>query len=96
VIGYRFLLPAEEEMTEASLFYEAASVHLGVDFLDDVDHVITLLRNHPLLGQQLDNNLRRALLRRFPFSLIYAVETNAVVIVAHQSRRPGYWRNRVS
>jgi hypothetical protein len=42
--------------------------------------------------------LRRALLRRFPFSLIYAVETTAVVIVAvaHQSRRSGYWRNRVS
>lgn len=98
MIGYRFLLPAEEEMTEASLFYESASAHLGRDFLDDVDHVINLLRNHPMLGQQLDNDLRRALLRRFPFSLIYAVEANAILIVAvaHQSRRPGYWRDRVS
>jgi plasmid stabilization system protein ParE len=98
VIGYRFLLPAEEEMPEASLFYEAASTHLGVDFLDDVDHVINLLQNHPMLGQKLENDLRRALLRRFPFNLIYAVETNAIIIVAvaHQSRRPGYWRGRVS
>ena len=37
MIGYRFLLPAEEEMTEAAVFYESASAHLGVDFLDDVD-----------------------------------------------------------
>jgi hypothetical protein len=36
MIGYRFLLPAEEEMTEASVFYEAASPNLGVDFLDDI------------------------------------------------------------
>jgi len=35
MIGYRFLLPAEEEMTEASVFYEAAAPNLGVDFLDD-------------------------------------------------------------
>ena len=63
----------------------------------DVDRVINLLRNHPMLGRQLENNLRRALLRRFPFSLIYAVEANAIVIVAvsHQRRRPGYWRDRV-
>lgn len=98
MIGYRFLLPAEEEMTEHRSSTKQPQFTLASIFLDDLDHVITLLRNHPLFGQQLDNNLRRALLRRFPFSLIYAVETTAVVIVAvaHQSRRPGYWRNRVS
>jgi hypothetical protein len=36
MIPYRFLTPAEEEMTEAALFYEAASSQLGSDFLDDV------------------------------------------------------------
>ena len=97
MIGYRFLLPAEEEMTEASVFYETASAHLGADFLDDIDHVINLLRNYRMLGQQVEKNFRRALLRHFPFSLIYAIETDAIVIVAvaHQSRRPGYWRDRV-
>ena len=35
-----------------------------------------------MLGHQLENNLRRALLRRFPFSLIYSVEANTIVIVA--------------
>jgi hypothetical protein len=32
MIGYRFLDPAEEEMTEASLFYQSASTGLGDDF----------------------------------------------------------------
>ena len=47
--AYRFLHPAEEEMTEASLFYEAASVGLGSDFLDDVQRVIDRLRAIPTL-----------------------------------------------
>ena len=34
--AYRFLSPAEEEMTEAALFYESRSGGLGSDFLDDV------------------------------------------------------------
>ena len=47
MIGYRFLNPAEEEMTEASLFYETASPGLGKGFLDDVQRVISSLREHP-------------------------------------------------
>ena len=98
MIGYRFLPPAEEEMTEASIFYENASVNLGVDFLDDVQRVIDLLRDHPLLGQPVRGDLRRALLHRFPFSLIYAVEPTAILVVAvaHQSRRPEYWKDRIA
>src|SRR6266576_2921258 len=98
MIGYRFLLPAEEEMTGASIFYESASANLGVDFLDDVQRVIDLLRDHPLLGRPVGGDLRRALLHRFPFSLIYAVEPNAILVVAvaHQSRRPEYWKDRIT
>ena len=53
MIGYRFLYPAEEEMTEASLFYEAASLGLGNNFLDDVQRVVDSLREHPYLGTEL-------------------------------------------
>jgi hypothetical protein len=69
MIGYGFLQPADEEMTEASLFYEAASTGLGNDFLDDVQRVVDTLRQHPCLGNGVDDNLRRMLLHRFPFSL---------------------------
>jgi hypothetical protein len=72
MIGYRFLAPAEEEMTEASVFYEAAAAGLGSDFFDDVQRVIDTLRPHPALGTPVGRGLRRALLHRFPFSLIYS------------------------
>lgn len=97
MIGYRFLHPADEEMTEASLFYEAASTGLGKDFLNDVQRVVDSLREHPYLGHGVDRNLRRMLLHRFPFSLIYSVEADAILIVAvtHYGRRPGYWQDRM-
>lgn len=97
MIAYRFLYPAEEEMTKASQFYEAAASGLGNDFLDDVKHAIDHLRDHPNLGHSVGRGLRRMLLHRFPFSLIYSVEPETILIVAvaHHGRRPGYWKSRV-
>ena len=97
MIAYRFLQPAEEEMIEAAQFYEAAASGLGRDFLDDLQHGINHLHQHPNLGHSVAHSLRRLLLHRFPFSLIYSVDIEGVLIVAvaHHGRRPGYWKNRV-
>jgi toxin ParE1/3/4 len=97
MIGYRFLALAEEEISEAALFYEAASVNLGRDFLEDLQQGVDTLRAHPEIGVRVADDLRRLLLHRFPFSLIYAVEPDAVLIVsvAHHRKRPGYWRSRL-
>ena len=94
---YRFLTPADEEMSEAAVFYESNSSGLGTDYLNEVQHVIDLVRAYPELGQAIDQGLRRVVLNRFPFSLIYSVETDAIVIVgvAHQRRRSGYWKSRI-
>jgi toxin ParE1/3/4 len=98
MMGYRFLPPAEEEMTEASLFYEDASAGLGSDFFDDVQRVIDALREHPFLGRHVGRGLRQTLLYRFPFSLIYAAETDEILVVAvaHHKRRPWYWKHRIN
>jgi hypothetical protein len=97
MIGFRYLLPAEEEMTESALFYEEQSQGLGVEFLDDVQHAIDRLRENLMLGQELLDDLRRSLLLRFPFSIIYTVKPDNLLIiaVAHQRRRPEYWRERI-
>lgn len=96
MIGYRFLPPAEEEMIEASMFYEAKSAGLGLEFLRSVQRVIDAAREHPNLGQSVGRAFRRVVLPRFPFSLIYSELPAEIVIVAvaHQHRRPGYWRAR--
>jgi hypothetical protein len=50
VIGYWLLPPAEEEMTEAALFYETAKTGLGDLFLDDIQRAIDTVRERPHLG----------------------------------------------
>jgi plasmid stabilization system protein ParE len=97
MIRYRFLWPAEEEMSEAALFYEAVSPALGSDFLDDVQRAIDILCDYPQAGEPVDLDFRRTLLHRFRFSLIYALEDTGIVIiaVAHHGREPDYWHGRV-
>ena len=97
MIGYRFLSPAEEEMTEASVFYDAASSGLGGDFLDDVQQAIDRARKYPHVGELVAGDLRRQLLHRFPFSVIYSIEPDVILVIsiAHHARRPGYWHSRV-
>jgi hypothetical protein len=97
MIGYRFLSPAEEEMSEAALFYDSQSAGLGEDFLDDIQQSVSTLRAYPEIGAAVGAGLRRVLLHRFPFSLIYALEVDEILIVsiAHHGRRPGYWQSRL-
>ena len=97
MIGYRFLSPAEVEMTEASLFYDDASSGLGSDFLDDVQQAIDRLCSYPQASEAVASGLRRMLLHRFPFSIIYSVEEAGILVIAiaHHGRRPGYWESRV-
>ena len=84
-------------MIEASLIYEAESAGLGFEFLDDVQRVVDELREYPKLGQSIVGRFRRALLRRFPYLLIYSDEVDAILViaVAHQRREPDYWRERI-
>ena len=85
-------------MTEAALFYETALIGLGCDFLDDVQRAVNRLSDYPHIGKSIDSDLRRILLNRFPFSLIYAVSEDGIVIVAvaHDGRAPEYWRSRLN
>jgi plasmid stabilization system protein ParE len=96
VIAYHLLPPAEEEMTEAALFYEKAAPGLGDDFLADVQFAIDSVLEHPGLGAAMPDGFRRILLRRFPFSIYYAIEPDLILVVAvaHQRRAPNYWRGR--
>jgi plasmid stabilization system protein ParE len=96
VIAHRYLPAAREELIEAAAFYERAAVGLGDDFLDDVERAIETLQEHPRIGSPAGRRFRKLHIRRFPFNLIYADRTDEIVIVAvaHQRKRPGYWRRR--
>lgn len=62
----------------------------------EIERTVGRLRESPLRWPPYLHGTRKALLRRFPFALIYRAGADEiqVVAVAHLHRRPGYWRNR--
>jgi plasmid stabilization system protein ParE len=55
-----------------------------------------LIAEEPFVGQVVRPGIRRRLLRRFPYALLYSLDGDELLIVAvaHQSRQPGYWTTR--
>ena len=87
---------AELELIEAAAFYEQQVPGLGERFGAEVRYATDLLLAHPHIGTPVNAALRTFALNRFPFTLYYIVESDVlrVEVIAHQSRRPGYWRSR--
>ena len=88
---------AATDLREAAEYYrERAGIAMAQTFLGDFEHAMALLLEHPLLGPQWLHGKRRWVMRHFPFSIVYAVAKQEIQVlaVAHQSRRPGYWRKR--
>ena len=96
MISYSFHPEADAELTNAALFYESRMPGLGKSFSAEVERTITLIREFPDSGSPVGPNRKRVLIARFPYSVVYRRDPEAVVIVAvaHQRRRPSYWRSR--
>ena len=96
MIPYAFHPEADAEFEEAALFYETRMIGLGKFFATEVERTIALVREFPEAGSPMGRQLRRVLVARFPYSVVYRYDAGSIVIVAvaHQRRRPGYWRQR--
>ena len=92
----RFLRPAELEMLDAARYYELQASGLGSDFLDKIDSAVEDIGMHPERYPIVRFNVRRRLVHRFPYALLYRVDPEEIVIQATMNlhRRPGYWTDR--
>lgn len=89
--------PALAELHDAAAFYAArANAALGLAFVAEFERTANLVLQNPHIGIIFRGTRRRYLLRRFPYSIIYHVTTDELIVVAvaHNRRRPGYWANR--
>lgn len=96
-MNVRFLSLANQEVADAVQWYDEKAEGLGREFLDELDRVVRLVRAYPLMATQIEEEIRRFLFTRFPYSLIYGIdrETIVVIAVAHQHREPRYWADRI-
>ena len=85
---------AEADLEEAASWYDEEQAGLGSRFLNDVDQVFGRIRERPQQFPVVSGDIRRALLRTFPYALYFREtdETIRVLAVLHLRRRLGLWR----
>ncbi len=93
---FSFHPEAEEELNKAIDYYEAIEPGLGYDFAQEVYSAIQRSVDFPKVWAMMEGEVRRCLLRRFPYGILYSEEENGIFIVAVMPlhRKPGYWRHR--
>ena len=94
----RFLNVAQYEFDDAIEYYNGQSPGLGDQFLLEATNGLQRIQSFPKAWHPYTSNTRRYLTRRFPYSIIYQLLESEILIVAvaHTSRRPGYWRDRIT
>ena len=93
---FSFHPEAEEEFNQAIEYYENNAPGLGYDFSIEVHSAIQNIVNFPTAWPIIEEDMRRCLVKRFPYGVIYSVEDGVVFILAvmHLRRHPDYWKNR--
>ena len=95
---YRLVAEPRVDLDVAATYqwYENEQPGLGLEFLDQLRAVYDRIAASPFQYQDLRSGIRRALLRRFPYVVYFAVEADVVIVLAvlHASRDPAEWQRR--
>ena len=89
---------AQRELLEAIDYYNDAEPGLGLQFFAEIQSAIELVEVFPDLWMEVESGIRRCLVRRFPYAILYSREGDEIFIYAimHTRRHPDYWKDRIS
>lgn len=92
----RFRPQARRELLEARDWYEERSPGLGLAFARAVDAALALVLRIPDAFPPLRPHVRHVVLRRFPYSILFAYENDEVIVlkIHHHRRKPSRWHRR--
>ena len=87
---------AEDEMHAAANYYEECQIGLGNRFLDEVLLTGRRVAENPEAWPIISGRIRRCLMKRFPFGMLFRVEAERIYVLAvmHLRREPNYWQKR--
>ena len=87
---------AAADMQDAAQWYEHQNQGLGSEYLRAVENSIAAISRNPQQYPAVYENVRRSLIRRFPFGIFYLVTSDSVVIIAclHGKRHPSTFKSR--
>jgi hypothetical protein len=94
---FSFHPDAELEFKDAIEYYESCQNRLGYEFALEVYETVNRVIANPNAWQLINENMRRTLVNRFPYGIIYAIRNNEILILAvmHLNRKPNYWERRI-
>jgi plasmid stabilization system protein ParE len=93
----RFHAEAENEILQAVTWYEDRNAGLGAEFLRSLEAVVAAIQRHPLAYPVVHRSARRAVMRKFPFTVIYGASGDDIQIFAcvHGRRDAKRWQDRM-
>ncbi len=92
-----FTPAARVELLDAQDWYESQRAGLGTRFREEVEPTIICMTENPQQFQVVIDDVHRARLRTFPYSLFFRSETAILLVIAcfHAKRDPQKWQQRV-
>ena len=93
---FSFHPEAQLELHEAIDYYEDCERGLGYDFSIEVLGTVQNITNYPTAWPVIEEGVRRCLVNRFPYGVVYSIEQDEIFILAvmHLHRHSDYWKNR--
>lgn len=87
---------AQKELDDSVAWYHDRDARLGVEFGDEIENYLKRICANPKQFPQIRGEVRRAVLRRFPYSIHFLPEANRIVILAifHAKRAPRHLEGR--
>ncbi len=95
---YRFVDEALAEFIDAGRYYNQRVPGLGDEFVDEIEAGIEVILRGPDVWRIVEDDVRRYLVKRFPYGIYYTIEDGVVLIwaIKHLHRHPDYWKGRKS
>ena len=92
-----FLDIAEAELDDAFEYYDEIYKGLGTRFIEEIETALARVKVTPMAWQKSSHYTHRCLLNRFPYSIVYQIRNDLILVVAiactHQ--KPNYWIDRI-
>lgn len=87
---------AESDLTEAFEYYESCRENLGSDFVLCIEESLSRLSKNPKLNRKIHKDVRRALVKRFPYGVFYIVKDLDITVIGilHARKKPTQWQVR--
>jgi toxin ParE1/3/4 len=95
---FRFTPEADAELTEARQWYSHHRKDLDLEFMQCIEAALSRIRSNSRLSPVVYRGMRRAVVRRFPFAILYEVTGREIQIIPvfHSRRNPDVWKSRMN